>query len=702
MQRLGLGRILFGIGVLGTSLGAAPAAPSYYAVQRPIDEIRKVWAEPGAKADANAPGWNTFFDALNAEFRTFSAAGNANDQLASLNRLEQMSTALQNINWGPAARVRDELRAWLAPRTQLASAQRTLTETVAGGASSADPQVAANHKRWIEFVDNDLGAALRAYDSAPTVIERRESLKRIQSALESLRSNDQRRTWAPAASLDRALSELFSVPNFDISADVATLTPVIEQNLVTTGPVYRKGYVSQVTAGAKTGYGLLDCPDGVAFYNRQLLTSVTPIHDFYSQMQQDQRGQRAAKMYYFWATTIDQSEMTVTAIIRPSGLQLIPSQTHNTEAQITSAPNPCEGGMGRAVASLIGFNQERIRQEVYNGAIGKMRQNVVVEAKEESGTRIAKAAAEQNQKLSEYLIGNDSLAIRNILITNLALRSRPENALIGGKLQWRGDTIQPGADAPQPASLTTPDPGVSADLHLSSILTGMTHGYFQTEAMRGVDNLMIETRKIPPDAAPDQRIKVSRNVDYTTFLTAVANAEAANDPKVVALRVKKPSTPPEFAADSRGFLVAIVRDFQIDLPGPKQQNGQAGIGGLKAKALRVTSPQAEFVISFKVTPEHEKEPLRLAGRIEGFDAGPQGRVLAVNEDEKQAAPVNAFTSALILGVIRAKMTGQEINVPLSNLKLQGFAINSVSPLEPSGWLRVNLVRTSESPGAGVH
>lgn len=702
MQRLGLGRIVFAVIVLTTSLGAAPAAPSYYSVQKPIDAIRKQWAEAGGKADANAPGWIAFFDALIAEFRTYSSAANINEQLASLNRLEKMTGALQGLSWEPAARVRDELRAWLAPRIQVASAQRGLTDSVASGASATNPGVAANHKRWMEFVDNDLGAAMREYDNAQTVIQRREALARIQKALEALRSSDQRRAWAPAANLDRALSDLYSVPNFDVSADAATLTPVINQNLVTSGPVTRKGYVSQVTAGAKTGYGLLDCPDGVAFYNRQLLTSVTPVWDFWSQMQQDPRGQRAAKMYYFWATTIDQSEMTVTAIIRPSGLQLVPSQTHNTDAQITSAPNPCEGGMGRAVAGLIGFNQERIRQEVYNGAIGKMRTNVVVEAKEESGERIAKAAAEQNAKLSEYLIGNDSLAIRNILITNLALSSRPENALIGGKLQWRGDTIQPGADAPQPASMAVPDAGVSADIHLNSILTGMTHGYFQTETLRNTDNLMIETRKIPPDAPPDQRIKVSRNVDYPTFLTAVANSEAANDPKVVALRVKKPSTPPEFAADARGFLVAIVRDFQMDLPGPKQQNGQAGIGGLKARVLRVTSPQAEFVISFKITPEHEKEPLRLAGRIEGFDAGPQGRVLAVNDDEKQAAPVNAFTSALILGVIRAKITGQEINVPLSNLKLQGFAIKSVSPLEPSGWMRVSLERTSPSPAAGVH
>src|SRR5262245_40171206 len=116
MQRFGLAQILFVVGVLGTALGAAPAAPSYYSVQRAIDEIRKTWSAPGAAADANAPGWNAFFDGLYQEFRTYSTATNGNDQFASLNRLNQMLAALQGVNWAPAARVREELRAWLTPR----------------------------------------------------------------------------------------------------------------------------------------------------------------------------------------------------------------------------------------------------------------------------------------------------------------------------------------------------------------------------------------------------------------------------------------------------------------------------------------------------------------------------------------------------------------------------------------------------------
>jgi hypothetical protein len=169
----------------------------------------------------------------------------------------------------------------------------------------------------------------------------------------------------------------------------------------------------------------------------------------------------------------------------------------------------------------------------------------------------------------------------------------------------------------------------------------------------------------------------------------------------MAIRVKRPGQAPDFAADARGYLVVLVHDFLIEVPAPQQAAG-GGLGGIKAKVLRITSPQAEFVISFKVTSQTEKEPVRLSGRIEGFDPGIQARVYAVNDNENQATQINAFTSTFVLGIFRTKLQGQPVNIPLSDLKLQGFAINGVSPLDPSGWIRVNLVRTSQSPAAGVY
>jgi len=699
MRRLRHWQLACVFGGLSIAMGAAPAAPSYHAVQRPIDDIRKAWATPNATADPNAPGWNAFFNALLAEFNTYSNAQDSNAQLVSLNRLYQMSVALQSVEWPPAVRVREELRNWLRPRVRVAWAERRLLDAISGLATSPDPAVRSNRDQWVRFVDDGLGAALRQYDGAKTVAQRAKALKQVHEALNSLRNDDQRRSWVPSIALQQALDDLYNQPNLDVSADVATLAPVLNQNLVTTGPIERKGYISQVTAGPKTGFGLLHSDDGIAFYNSQLMTSVTPIWDFYNKMQQDQQGRRAAKLYVFGATSVDSSELTVTAVLRPSGLSLQQAYAHNTNATITS--DKTQGnGLGRAIAALVGYNQPRITQKVYDGAIGDIRQNVVTESAELGGERIAQAQAEQNAKLGQYLIGNNTLAIRNLLITGLLLRSRPENALISGTLQWKDAGAQVGADAPQPVSFEIPDAGVSADLHLSSIMTSLTRGYLQSDAARSIENLMIVTKKIPPDAPPSQGIVVSRNVNYPEFLKAVETAEAAHDPKVMAIRVKRPGHSPDFAADASGNLVALVHDFLIEVPAPEQM--ARGEFGAKAKILRISSPEAEFVISFKITPQTEKEPVRLSGRIESFDPGIQGRVYAVAENEGQATQMNPFTSRIILGVFSSKLQGQPVNIPLSNLKLQGFAINSVSPLDPTGWIRVNLVRTSESPAAGVH
>lgn len=698
MRNRGIGKWAFALGMIGAGLGAAPAAPSYQEVDRTINRVRTAWAVPGV-SDPNAPGWNAFFDALKKELHTYSTVSDANSQLVSLNSIYKMSTALEGIAWPPALELRENLRAWLRPRVRLAWAGRRLIDSIHSLTNTTDSNVNSNRERWVRFVENDLGAALRRYDAADTVAKRLEGLKGIYGSLASLQVGNQARPWVPSLELERALNDLYNLPNLDISADVATLTPVLSNDLIQTGPIYRKGYVSQVTAGPKTGFGLLWSDQGIAFYNKQIATSVTPITDFQNQMMQDPQGRRAAKLYYFSATSQDVSETTVVAVLGPNGLQLGPQYTHNTDAFIGSLKQSGKG-LGRFVASIVGFNQQRMTQKVYEGAIDKIRQNVVQESAELGGEKIAQAAAEQNAKIARYLIGNNMLALGNLLVTGLSLRSRPENALIGGTIQWRGAADQIGAYEPQPSKFGTPESGVSADLHLSSIMTSLTRGYLQSDAVKDLHNLMIVTKKVAPNTPPREGIAVSRNADYPTYLKAVGEARAANDPKVLAIRVKRPGHSPEFAADANGHLVALVHDFQIEVPAPPQA-ARGGLFGPPAQVYRIEAPRAEVVISFKVTPDTQNTPVRLSGRIEAFDPGPNARVVSVNEDESKAQPLTAFTSTFVLNFFKTKIQGQPIDIPLSNLQLRGFAIRQVSSLDPSGWIRVNLVRTSNSPAAGI-
>jgi hypothetical protein len=395
---------------------------------------------------------------------------------------------------------------------------------------------------------------------------------------------------------------------------------------------------------------------------------------------------------------MDWSELTIIAALRPDGLHLWPAYAHAVDAAISALPQPGRG-LGRFIAALVGFNQNKITQKVYEGAIGQIRQNVVTEAQELGQEKANEAAAAQNARLAKNLAGNDVLVIQDLEIERLRLRSTPLFALIGGSLQWRGLPTHVGADSPQPPQLAVPESGVTADLHLGSVLTNLAQGYFQSDAVRSVENLMIVTKKIPPDAPPQQGIVWTQNADYPTFLKAVETARAAKDPKVVAIRIKRPGRAPDFAADARGDLVALVHDFLIEVPAPEQSAQAGSMSGPPAKVYRITAPKSEFTISFKITPESQKTPLRLAGRIEAFDPGPGAKVFAVNEDENKAVPLTTFTAAFVLGMFRAKMQGQPVDVPLSNFKLKGFVINSVSGLDPSGWMR--LVLTPKPGEIGV-
>ena len=134
---------------------------------------------------------------MKRDLAAYGAAQTEDERLGAIGRLYQESVALQGISWGPAAEVREGLRAWLRPRVRLAWANRRLVESVRGLRATADPAAAGNRDRWVTFVDNDLGAALRAYEAATTVRERRDGLQKVYAALVALDSGNRAPPGAP-------------------------------------------------------------------------------------------------------------------------------------------------------------------------------------------------------------------------------------------------------------------------------------------------------------------------------------------------------------------------------------------------------------------------------------------------------------------------------------------------------------------------
>jgi hypothetical protein len=190
-------------------------------------------------------------------------------------------------------------------------------------------------------------------------------------------------------------------------------------------------------------------------------------------------------------------------------------------------------------------------------------------------------------------------------------------------------------------------------------------------------------------------VEVRENVSLADFVKAVDAARITHEPRVQALRITLPQQPPEFSTDARGYLVALVRDFQLDAPPPGQQSGGAMLG-VPAKVLRFKAPLVEVVLSYQLD-QSTPGSLQLKGKIQDFNPGTRGEVLAINDDENQAKPLTRFRSAIVMTALVARMRSQNIDINLNQLELPGFAFRSISPLDPSGWARINLVRTGGTP-----
>ena len=664
---------------------ASKAAPSYLSVTRAINDVVAAWDKPEAKPPEAAPGWRAFFTALDQELGTYAAAPDEKSRLTSLGRLHEMNNALGAVAWQPAAQVYTALNEWLSPRVRLAWAERRLIDFVKGQQATA-PDSQENHERWLHFVGDDLTSSLAAYEGAKTVQERQAALKSLTGVLGSLRAKNQAVAWPYSTELQAAIDSLYNRPNLDVSVDVNSIMPFLSNDIVQTGPIYRNGYVSQVTAGPRTGFGLMTSDEGIAFFNSQIASTVTPITDFQQQLLQDKKGKKAAKLYQFGATSYDSPELTVTAIIRPSsGLSLSPASAHAISAAVSATPMPGKG-LARGVISLLGLNQEKLTEKVGEQAYPKIAQGVVQGANEEAAERIPGVEAQQNSKLFQVLKGNNTAEVQGFQVTGLSLRSRPTNALVSGTIGHQAVSSALGANMPQPPEMLVPAAGVSIDLNLTSTLSNAVAGFLESDQAQGVENILIATKAVQPGAPPAEGVTVGKNVDFPTFLTTINEVRAANDPKVTALRIKRPSSPPEFAADARGFLVILVRDFQVDVPAPS-----GGLLGGNVKILRFLIPNAEFVLSFKVSAQEADKPMVFNAKVEDLVYGSNSKVQTIADDESTPTTLGPLQANFALAGLRSKLQQTPINAPLANLKLQGFDIGEVSPLDPSGWMRVVLV-----------
>ncbi len=688
-RRVGaLGAVLL---MLVVSMGSNPATPSYVGVEQAIKGIR---AQIDARPQAHGPGWAALVDSIEGDLKTYTTAENEDQRLKALGKLYGYWNALGKVNWKPATTLRMELQSWLKPRVALAWASRRLVEGVRGLPATATPEAQVNRQRWVGFVGERLGSALREYESAESAAQRVDGLKKLQESLEDLKGGNKAHPWTYSMALQRALDDLYDLPNLDARIDLQTMNSLAGRSVVEAGPIWWKGQTTFVTPGRRTGFGLLTSDTAIVFYNSQLAKSITPIAGFNEQLEADPQGRQATMLYKFSATSRDDSQVTVTAVLSPYGLEILPSASHSVDVTVHAEPTR-GNNLFRMLAGFIGMSQDRITAQVRDGALTRLRQQVPQSADELARIRAGQAKLEQNARLKGFLPGDGSVKLGPLQLAESSFRSRPDQAQVSGTVGYGGGTRFRGADMPRPSRMLQPESGAVADIHLTSALGNAAAGYLMSPDNADVRNVMIQGRKVDPDAPPQPRVQFTQNSEYAVFYKAVEAARAANDSAAMPIRLKRPPTPPEFTSDADGHLIAVVRDFEVEIGVPRPSGVGALIGGgaNAARVYRFKAPVAELTISFEVMPPTGEQPLRLSGKIESLDIGTTAKVESVGTSEEESQPVGNLMRATAVSVLMGRVTGQAIELPLTAVQVpEGFAIKSVSALDPTGWVRLVLVR----------
>ena len=212
---------------------------------------------------------------------------------------------------------------------------------------------------------------------------------------------------------------------------------------------------------------------------------------------------------------------------------------------------------------------------------------------------------------------------------------------------------------------------------------------------------MILTKDVPPGTPSQRSGDHPRQRRLPDLRQGRGRGSKANNPKVTALRIKRPAQPPEFAADARGFLVAISTTSRSTSPPPIPRARP-----VRDWRARPRSCGSRFLSSRRPSPIRSRLRLRgshrVKAKLEDFTPSPTSQVLAFNDDEsKPTASEPVQRSAGAQRPWRLGCESQPIDASLDNLKLRGFAIQSISPLDPSGWVRLSLTRRPGAPPAGV-
>ncbi len=682
---------------------ASEATPTTWAITEAVGRGRAILSEDQSIPESVAASWTTFFNGISGDLETLATTTDASERQRLIQRLNRAGESAQSSGWQPAASVAIAIAEWTQPRLKLSDSFQKLRNGVQGASTTASSNA------WLTFTQ-ELERTLLAFDSAESVAERLTASKQLAIQHRALEETLRAHPWPPGVEVDDAMARLFGRPNLTATADLSIIRPFLDRDPVEAETIFFKGQTSYVTPGPRTGFGLLANPHGIEFYNSQYSYSTTPIAGFQEQVASRQEGRLIARFYQFSATAFNTNHVEVFALLTPEGLSLTPRNSPSITASFDAQPQP--GHVPHIVGtslSVAGFDRDRILEQVEEQALPELRQETAQGTDELSQYKAAEEAAKQNAELRQYLIGNQTLQfptreltiLDGLALTQLQLASDPSRVSGSGLLRFLGSSDQMGSTFPKPEQLRVPGPGATIDLQLNSILNNAINSFYQRPEIAQIENLLVSL--MPSETEGDAPIvNVERNASYAAFLKTAEQLK--ENPDALTIRLFKPAEPPQIVVDRNGDLTLVIRNLVIEVPAPDNFNLGGELFNRNApsrdvKAIRFEFGRFELNTKLQVTPTKNGQSLSLKGGVSGFDlGGRETTVSTLGAEESDAQQLNLVyrsgALAIVIEQLRDRTFSEEISL---SGQLPGLLINSISEINPTGWIRISVVRDASRP-----
>ncbi|MBI1325357.1 hypothetical protein GC170_19505 [bacterium] len=674
---------------------AANVAPTYRNVQEQLDRLT-LKADP-VIVSARAK--------LEADLRNVT---NSRELDARLNAYATLQAdAAQWAAWAGydpvAADVANALNRWIEPRLRSVQYAISARDTIARG----DYWLTDDHRRLYSEVAVPLVDALEDYEAATTAAQRFDSREKVRDLLAQARTRLQTTPWPDAQAILDTITSRWESPNMIVTVAAEGLRPMLDRGIVTPDPVFYKGRTSYVTPRERYGYGLIPSTDAISFYIRQAMTSVTPVTDFEQQVEANRGGRILTRAYALGNTIQNDSLLTMSFAIRPSGVAMAPSYQNNARPNLSVTPRQ-GGGITRAFMGMAGMDRQAIANQIYSRSIGQIQSETETSSLELGQMRANEAAAQLNGAIMPYRRGPNAFSYSKFLIDRVLTRTEPSHIHAEARLAYEF----PGLDTIGPIDAVPPvDPVdaryVTTAIHIPNLLENIAANYLAELASRGPTTI-----GFMPDKDSDGVLEIEINGDDLHFRSALEeNLRISKQPEGAAMT---PGTPlaaitlgdrkivPHFTVSDKGNLVMLLRDVRVDVASPALTLLSAGRFG---SAIRIDAPSAEVEIEFVKIAATSDQPERLALKVLTVMLDPKAKIFTFEEPGKDPKEVSLLRKIGLVSAATAVMTSRPFDLPLDSLRLgDRVRVVSVDRLGALGWFQFvidadQLLYEMAQPGA---